>query len=644
MEVKDYRVNADIGSLEDFANAIKVAVCNRIALTERFSAMRLRDVPMNFQMFGHGRYLGLTKGDSSSFGIFADKHGESVLNIAETVIHELGHVLIGAGNGHNENWHEACRTLGLVRTNPTFIADATPTTFDPPMFTVISEAIAQWLRDHPQMITNVREEIPWPSDVGLWTCPLPHESYHPCYDLSGAMVHFAHILQFQDEGIREMLRQTRAGKHTLLADEMGLGKTVQVMGYINATNPERIFIGCPNNAKLVWFRHFQKFCVRKYPVEIAYTQLFMFGKVVIMNYEAMRKWGDAVKRMPWDLVVDDEAQYLKTPSAARSKAAYAIKGAKQIMVTGTPIVNYPYEIFPLIHYLDRDNWPEYGRFEAEHGSRSSEKLGRNLNRLNEKLRATIMVRREKRNVMKELPRKRRSVIEFVVPEEIRPLIESEKKLYESMKIGATADQVTFLNAMRNESDVAATDLDWAAIIESLKATRGFAFEEMARIAHNIALAKLPLVVEHIEQVLENREKVVVFGHHRDVLSQIHKHFAGNAVLLLGGHVDQAEITQLAVDRFNSDPECKVFVAGITLAAGYSISGSSTVLFVEQSWVPGDHMQAEDRAHGIGRGDREARSMLIQHLTFEDSLDTYKAQLSVKKQKSIERATGSQATT
>ena len=50
-------------------------------------------------------------------------------------------------------------------------------------------------------------------------------------------------------------------------------------------------------------------------------------------------------------------------------------------------------------------------------------------------------------------------------------------------------------------------------------------------------------------------------------------------------------------------------------------------------------QAEDRAHGIGRGEEGAKSMLIQHLVFEDSLDTYKAKLTIKKQKSIDRAVG-----
>lgn len=443
-------------------------------------------------------------------------------------------------------------------------------------------------------------------------------------------------LAFQIAGIRHMLSITKPG--ILLADEMGLGKTVEVMGYINYTHPVRVLVACPNNAKLIWKRHFEEWCIHKYDIELASTNWYLFGDVVIMNYEAVRKWGDALASQQWDLVVFDEAHYLKTPSAGRSKASYGIKGTKAIMITGTPIVNYPYELFPLIHYLDRENWPEYGRFESLYGSKSSEKLGRNLNQLSAKLRATIMIRRLKKDVMSELPKKRRQIIEFEVPDSIKPLIDEEKKLFDEMMGSASVDQVNTWNALKNESDIAVDDIDWANVIESLTHTKRYAFERMAIIAHTIGKAKLPFVIEHIENALEAREKVVVFGHHRDVLSKIHSHFSSSSVLLLGGHTDQATITEQAVDRFNNDDSCRVFIAGVTLAAGYSLKGSSTVVFVEEDWVPGIMTQAEDRAHGIGRGDAEAKSMLIQHLVFEDSLDTYKAKLTVRKQKSIDRAT------
>lgn len=485
-------------------------------------------------------------------------------------------------------------------------------------------------------LDEMKQTIPWPAGIG----PV-HDSYHS-WESDGCEMHNrCHILYFQNEDIQQILGRLADGKNILLANEMGTGKTVEVIGIINALHPKRIFIACPNNMKLVWRNHIRDFCVWddiKDELEVAHTALYLYSDVVIMNYEALAtKWADSVKKQEWDLVIFDEGHYLKTPSSKRAKAAFGIKGKHQIIMTGSPIVNYPYEIFPLIHYLDRATWPEYGRFEAMFGSRSSERLGRNLNRLNELLRNTIMTRRLKKDVMKELPRKRRQIIEFETTPEIKRLIEEENKLFSSTL--NDDELVRWANSIKNESDVAEGDFDWSAIIEALTHTRRYAFEEMARIAHLIGKAKLPFVYEHIENALDTRDKVVVFGHHRDVLTAVHERFAGSA-LLLGGNANQGLATAQAIERFNDDDNCRVLAAQVSNAQGYSIKGSSTVIFIEEDWVPGVMTQAEDRVHGIGRGDSEAKSCLIQHLTFENSLDTYKAKLTIRKQKSIDRAVGS----
>jgi len=302
-------------------------------------------------------------------------------------------------------------------------------------------------------------------------------------------------------------------------------------------------------------------------------------------------------------------------------------------MTRSPIVNYFYEIFQLIHYADRERWPEYGRFEYMFGSRSSEKFGRNLNKLSAMLRATLMTRRLKKDVLTELPRKRRQIIEFEVPDNVRKLIEEEKKLFNAMQ-GDSPELAQFLNSMRNESDVAEGDFDWSSIIEQMRYTRRYAFEEMSRIAHLIGVAKLPWAIEHIENALEARERVAVFGHHRDVLTAIADKFKPYSILHMGGSKDPAVVL---AEQFSNNRDLTVFVGQLSIAHSYSLRGLSTGIFVEQDWVPGVIDQAEARLHGIGRGDAEARSCLYQHLTFEDSLDTYKAKMVIKKLKSIERA-------
>jgi len=606
----DYNVRLQtLGDLESYSKCVKDCIVERISHVERFTGIRLAGTRLEYKDWLHDGMFGIAHHATDSIEV---GNTASALQIAGTVIHELAHMMVGHAAAHGPHWSEACKALGLLTERAVYkVSDFTDDTL-----AIIALAIARFAHDHPTLVYDPETEIPKPA------------------------TQLDDYLPFQLEGIRWMLRNP---KHILLADEMGLGKTVEVMGYINVAHPERILVVCPNNAKLIWKRHFditKGWCIWPYEVEVASTQLFLHSDVVVMNYEAVVKWGDALARQHWDLVVYDEGHYIKNPSAKRSKACYAIHGDKEIIVTGTPIVNYPYELFPLIHYLDKENWPEYGRFEARYGARGNSRFGYNLPDLNNRLRSSIMLRRFKKDVLTQLPKKRRQVVEFEVDDATRKLIEEEMELFNSLQGNATAAEAQFLSALKNESDVAIDDIDWGALIDGLRSTRLYAFERMAEIAHRIAQAKLPLVYEHIENALETREKVIVFGHHRDVLSAVADKFKPASALLLGGHSDQAERTEEASNRFNNDDTCRLFVAGITLAQGYSLVGSSTVIFIEENWVPGLHTQAEDRAHGIGRGDTEARSMLIQHLVFEDSLDTKKAKMNIAKQRSIDRATGS----
>ena len=298
----------NVHDLELFANAIKDATVGRISASERFSAIRLSGAPLTYNDFIHKNWRGLT----DAAGRVEVRQQNSALDMAGTVIHEMSHVLVGVQQSHNENWREACHALGII--NP--IADGrehTPEDFDPPMLRIILDAIARFAKEHPKLVYDPDIEIPWPTHVGTPECKLPRDSDNACE------AHRVHIFQFQIDGIREML--SRSG-NILLADEMGLGKTVEVIGYINATHPKRILVGCPNNAKLVWRNHFRDYCVHKdYDVVVAYSNMYTFDDVVIMNYEAITKWGDALKNQEWDLVVYDEAHYLKTPNAKRSRAS-----------------------------------------------------------------------------------------------------------------------------------------------------------------------------------------------------------------------------------------------------------------------------------------------------------------------------------
>jgi SWI/SNF-related matrix-associated actin-dependent regulator of chromatin subfamily A-like protein 1 len=109
-------------------------------------------------------------------------------------------------------------------------------------------------------------------------------------------------------------------------------------------------------------------------------------------------------------------------------------------------------------------------------------------------------------------------------------------------------------------------------------------------------------------------KIVIFGHHHDVLEKIASSLKG-AVLVTGqtsGHVRQE-----AVDRFQNDPEARFFV-GSTMAMGIGINlqTASHAVIIEADWTPGVLQQAESRLHRIG----QSNSVLVQYLVIAGSID------------------------
>lgn len=448
-------------------------------------------------------------------------------------------------------------------------------------------------------------------------------------------------LEFQNIGIRQMCWLHSMGRNILLADEMGLGKTNQACGFINAIKPDKVLIICPNSLKYMWRDKVRELVIKQYEMEVAGSSIFMFSDFVIINYEALKNMGDALKSIHWDLIIADEAHYLKNINALRSQITYGLDSECFLFLTGTPIVNYPYEIFPLIHKLDPTTWPEASGFEWYFCWGSDSKYGRHLDILQRVLRNTIMIRRLKKDVLTDLPQIRRQIIEIQATPEIQKILDREKKLYEDKDIMAQ------LNEAMDDAKNMESDVDFEAIIRDLTATKSFLFEEMSRIRHLIGLAKIPYVIEHLENTLQNDNKIVVFGHHHDVIQPLSKRFArGTTDAIANGknhystYID-GSITDME-DRYNrwkkqfqEDDNCRLICVGMKAAGvGIDLTASSHAIFAEVDWVPGTLNQAEARLHRIGQ---DANKILCQYMIFADSMDSTMLRKVHRKMQSINKA-------
>jgi superfamily II DNA or RNA helicase len=240
----------------------------------------------------------------------------------------------------------------------------------------------------------------------------------------------------------------------------------------------------------------------------------------------------------------------------------------------------------------------------------------NLEELQDRLRSTIMVRRLKSQVLTELPAKRRQVIELPANGSAG-LVARENAAWDSKQ-----DALDQLRA-RVELAKASDNLnDYTVAVEALREGQGAAFAEMAKLRHDIGMAKFPQVVDYVRDALES-SKVIVFAHHLDVVGGLVAEFPQAAVVTGETPADQR---QGMVEKFQTNPECNIFIGNLAAAEGLTLTAATHVIFAEGQWVPGKLAQMEDRAHRIG----QTESVLISYLVLEGSLDAVMAQACVEK--------------
>ena len=365
--------------------------------------------------------------------------------------------------------------------------------------------------------------------------------------------------------------------------------------------------------------------------------------LVITNYDKVvgkSKLTDSLARV-WDVAVFDEAHALKNPRSQRSLAVLGERGLLQrahrtLFLTGTPIENFPKEMWPLAAALCPakfgDWWAFAKRYCGLHQEQRGDRVawvatgGTHLAELQQRLRAAFMVRRLKADVLKELPPKRRQLV-VLGDEEVdwssHPDLKKWREVYEQAYEEALA-----------RGEASRTDAEYRVAVRQLEVVTGVAFQEMSEFRHETALAKLPACIKYLDEVLASTtDSVVVFAYHEDVLLRLRDHFGEACVLLYGKTPMKARGE--AVLRFQAG-EKRVFIGGLAnkvACVGINLHRASIVVFCEIDWVPGTMSQAEDRLCRIG----QTKMVHVIHLVLNQSLDANMSKRVIAKQDAIDKA-------
>lgn len=454
------------------------------------------------------------------------------------------------------------------------------------------------------------------------------------------------LKRHQEQGIlwlQNLFRNRLKRRGCLLADDMGLGKTLQILTFLawciesgykeglgEDTPPyEPILIVAPIILLNNWQKEMESFFkndvfsptvilygaqIRQYSLDRSQhgretkdgrqkldIEKIRENRVVITNYDTVKNYQHSIAKIPWSVIVADEAQEFKIQNQ-KSDALKALKAHFRIVATGTPVENRLLDLWNLIDFMHPGSLlgsarDFHDRFEKDIGNKSLDEkkvLTRELrNALFYDRPDAFVLRRDKQSELTELPKKIEHKIECSMTDKFKQLhfdivkqfkerqseqhhftlIDSLKKLYLHPRL------------LHGEQPI---DDPQAIISES---------------------PKLGKVIEIIAEIRSKSEKVLIFAifaHLQTLLAEVLGSYFGLKIEVISGSTDSQrkgvlERREEAINKFEAKNGFNILILSPKVAGvGLTITGANHVIHYERWWNPAKEAQATDRAYRIGQ--------------------------------------------
>ncbi|EDO49581.1 predicted protein, partial [Nematostella vectensis] len=401
------------------------------------------------------------------------------------------------------------------------------------------------------------------------------------------------LMPFQREGVAFCICQDG---RAIIADDMGLGKTVQaicVASYYRKEWP--LLVVAPSSMRLTWKQAFIKWLPSLDPqsinVVLTGKDNVTAGLINIISYDLLTKFVGKLQEKRFRVIIADESHFIKNNKAARTKTFLPILKAatRVILLSGTPALSRPEELYTQICAVNPRMFPSFHEFGKRYCAGVENRWGwdysgaSNMEELQLVLEQSIMIRRLKKDVLHQLPSKRRQMV-LLDPSliKVKPLMKAAKEV-------ETAKKKEQHGALLN-----------------------YFCETSA--------SKIAAVRNYVLDLLEGGHKFLVFGHHQDMLDAIsdclmHKKYS---YIRIDGKTPSSK-RQMLCDQFQKDKNTVVAVLSITAAnTGLTLTEGTAVVFAELFWNPGALVQAEDRVYRIG----QKNSVNIHYLVAKGTADDY----------------------
>ena len=378
------------------------------------------------------------------------------------------------------------------------------------------------------------------------------------------------LRQYQLFGVKYIIQNRRV----LLGDEMGLGKTIQAiacMAHLRAQGKTHFLVVCPVSVMVNWSREVSNHS-RQQALEIhgpdrdlEYDRWKRSGGVGITTYETITRLELGQEHI--DLLVVDEAHYVKNPQAQRTKALGCLAEAAEyvLFLTGTPLENKVEEMTFLVSMLNQEAAKKLGRVAAMSTADSFREAA-----------GEVYLRRIREDVLTELPEK------------------EEKQEWCAMN---RQEKEAYYQSLLEGNYMAVRQVSWNVedIRDSSKAVR---------------------LLELCETARENGRRVIIFSFFLHTIQAVMQLLGERCYGPISGGISGAKRQEI-LDEFAESPAGSVLVSQIIAGGtGINVQAASVVILCEPQWKPSTEEQAISRAYRMG----QKQKVMVHRLLSENSID------------------------
>ena len=442
-----------------------------------------------------------------------------------------------------------------------------------------------------------------------------------------------HLRDYQKRGLSWLHYLENLGLNGCLADDMGLGKTIQVIARLVQEREESAQYGglripptlliAPTSVVGNWYHELHKFAPHlravvhhggdRSPDAKAFKALCRDHDVVITSFTLARKDAKLLEGVTWHRIVLDEAQNIKNPKTAQTKAILKLNANHRLALTGTPVENRLMDLWSIFNFLNPGylgNQTQFRKqFELPIQKENSPARSATLKKLVE----PFILRRLKtdQSIIKDLPDK-------VEQKLFCNLTPEQASLYEAVLKDVT-EQLETSDGIQRQGLILATLTKLKQICNHPRQFLQDESEFTPERSH-----KLSRLLEMLDEVVAAGESALVFSQFReigDALERYLRHTCHYNTYYIHGGTNRKKREQMIADFQDPDTDPAIFVLSLKAAGvGITLTQANHVFHFDRWWNPAVEDQATDRAFRIGQKKNVFVHKFVAMGTLEERID------------------------